>query len=384
MRVGRAWRPFSALLSCVRSSGQRIATRMSSSQSGSKGKRIGTHSGTFHCDEATACFMLRMLPEYKGAEIIRSRDPDVLKTMDVLVDVGGEYDAARGRFDHHQRGFSETFGSQFSRTKLSSAGLIYKHFGRRIVQGIVERVSNGLGWSSDAIDALYIKVYQVFVEALDGIDNGVPASAGESNYRVSTDLSARVGYLNPAWNERGVDRDARFDKAMDLAGGEFVACVERLARSWLPARGIVQDAITARSNVDASGSIVLLETFCSWKSHLLELEVDMGLDKGSLLYVLYPDTRGAWRVQCVPEGEASFVSRRPLPEPWQGVRDKALSDLTGIPGCIFVHANGFIGGNATREGALRMAAASLAFVGANGQPAKKKARTAEEKKEGKA
>lgn len=40
-------------------------------------KRIGTHNGVFHCDEALACFMLRQLPEYADAEIIRTRDPEV-------------------------------------------------------------------------------------------------------------------------------------------------------------------------------------------------------------------------------------------------------------------------------------------------------------------
>jgi Uncharacterised protein family (UPF0160) len=36
-----------------------------------KNVKIGTHSGTFHCDELLACFMLTRLPEYKDAEIIR-------------------------------------------------------------------------------------------------------------------------------------------------------------------------------------------------------------------------------------------------------------------------------------------------------------------------
>lgn len=44
---------------------------------------------------------------------------------------------------------------------------------------------------------------------------------------------------------------------------------------------------------------------------------------------------------------------------WRGVRDQALSDLTGIPGCIFVHASGFIGGNATKEGVLAMVKLAL-------------------------
>ena len=29
---------------------------------------------------------------------------------------------------------------------------------------------------------------------------------------------------------------------------------------------------------------------------------------------------------------------------WRGVRDEALSQLSGIDGCIFVHMSGFIGG----------------------------------------
>ena len=33
--------------------------------------KIGTHNGQFHCDEVLACFMLKSLPEYKDAEIIR-------------------------------------------------------------------------------------------------------------------------------------------------------------------------------------------------------------------------------------------------------------------------------------------------------------------------
>ena len=40
-------------------------------------KKIGTHSGVFHCDEALACYMLKQLPEYRDAEIVRSRDLSV-------------------------------------------------------------------------------------------------------------------------------------------------------------------------------------------------------------------------------------------------------------------------------------------------------------------
>lgn len=56
-----------------------------------------------------------------------------------------------------------------------------------------------------------------------------------------------------------------------------------------------------------------------------------------------------------------IVSTNPpqLPKAWRGVRDEDLSGLTGIPGCVFVHAAGFIGGNKTLEGAKEMAARGL-------------------------
>ena len=54
-----------------------------------------------------------------------------------------------------------------------------------------------------------------------------------------------------------------------------------------------------------------------------------------------------------------FLFRLSLLEEWRGVRDAKLTELSGISGCIFVHANGFIGGNETREGALEMARKTL-------------------------
>jgi uncharacterized UPF0160 family protein len=66
-------------------------------------KKIGTHNGTFHCDEVLACCMLRQLHEYKDAEIIRTRDQAALEECDIVVDVGGVYEPEKHRYDHHQR-----------------------------------------------------------------------------------------------------------------------------------------------------------------------------------------------------------------------------------------------------------------------------------------
>jgi uncharacterized UPF0160 family protein len=62
------------------------------------------------------------------------------------------------------------------------------------------------------------------------------------------------------------------------------------------------------------------------------------------LYVLYPDESGKWRVQAIGLDAGSFENRKPLPAAWRGLRDEELSRESGVPGCVFVHASGFIGG----------------------------------------
>ena len=74
--------------------------------------------------------------------------------------------------------------------------------------------------------------------------------------------------------------------------------------------------------------------------------------------MLYPEsvTPGAkWRIQAVPVSKDSFESRKPLPDAWRGLRDEGLSAKSGVNGCVFVHASGFIGGNGSEEGAREMA-----------------------------
>ncbi len=55
----------------------------------------------------------------------------------------------------------------------------------------------------------------------------------------------------------------------------------------------------------------------------------------------------------------SFESRKALPAAWRGLRDEQLSEVAGIPGCVFVHASGFIGGSQSYDGAVAMAKKAL-------------------------
>lgn len=322
------------------------------------GMKIGTHNGTFHCDEVLACFILRQLPEYKDAEIIRTRDPALLAECDIVVDVGGEFDPKKHRYDHHQRTFSDTFSSLRPDkpwvTKLSSAGLVYVHFGRQLLAQLTQ-----LKEGDRQLEVLYDKLYENFVEEVDAVDNGVSQCDGEARYTVSTTLSARVGHLNPRWNSTSQDTEEGFKKAMQMVGEEFLDRLDFYRSSWLPARVIVEEAVRARHQVDPSGEVLLFsQGGCPWKEHLFSLERELEVVT-TIKFVLYPDQNANWRIQCVPAGLNTFQNRLSLLEEWRGVRDQALSELSGIKDCIFVHASGFIGGNKTQEGVLEMARRTL-------------------------
>jgi len=315
--------------------------------------RIGTHSGKFHCDEALACFMLQThVPKFKGGVIVRSRDPEVHKTCDILVDVGAEYVPEKNRFDHHQKPFCDTFDNDtFNKTKLSSAGLIYKHFGKEVIADILAEDK----LPQETLDMIYMKVYETFVEAVDGVDNGVNQYEGEPAYQSSTDLGSRVGALNPSWNDEDQSEEEvmrRFHQAMQLTGKELTEKVVYLARSWWPARSIVQEAVDSRFDVHKSGQIIRLNTRCPWKKHFFEIEEEQNLGQ-NILYCVFPSGDSV-RVQAIPKDRPdNFENRKPLP--YKGLRDDDLSKASGVPDCIFVHSSGFIGGTKSMDSAMKLA-----------------------------
>ncbi|RVE44872.1 hypothetical protein evm_010472 [Chilo suppressalis] len=324
--------------------------------------KIGTHDGVFHCDDALACFMLKLLPEYKNAEIVRTRDTSKLEECDIVVDVGGEFNHDKKRYDHHQREFTDSLSSlrpelgNKYKIKLSSAGLIYTYYGEQVLQQLAPKE---VPLTAADLKIIYKKVYENLIEEIDAIDNGVPIAGEEPKYKIRTHISARVGRLNPEWNSsQNINLDESFGKAMKLVSDEFLHTVNYFISVWLPARDYVKSSLENRFQVHASGKILEFTERFPWKEHLFDLETEIGIG-GEIKYVLFNDKPKSWRVQAVPVNPTSFVTRKPLHPKWWGVRDELLSGVANIEGCIFCHSTGFIGGNTTREGALRMAIGSL-------------------------
>jgi len=317
---------------------------------------IGTHSGSFHCDEALACSLLRLLPRYSGARVVRTRDPSLLGECDVVVDVGGVYDPPTHRYDHHQRSFTHTLHSLDPEkpwdVKLSSAGLVYHHFGREILAHVLK-----VELQDPLVEKIFDKVYENFILEIDAIDNGVSTHQGEGLYRINTGLSARVSHLGPNWNSLNQEEETEksFLKAMSLTQTEFLDRVNYYGKVWWAARDLVNACLQERYKVHESGRVLELKGGLPWKEHLFELEAENCLTgESSLLYTIYTDQSGSWRIQCVPKEAKSFENRKSLPAAWQGLRDGELATKSGVEGAIFIHANGFIGGCKTREGIMKM------------------------------
>lgn len=329
---------------------------------------IGTHSGVFHCDEILACFMLQQLPKYQKAKIVRSRDESVLKDCTIVVDVGNVFDVEKLRYDHHQKTFQHTLGSlrpefaaKFSKVRLSSAGLIYTYYGEEVIRRVVKE-AKGEEITDECLRSVFEKVYENFIQEMDGIDNGVPQHSDEPVYRISTHLSARIGHFNSQWNStKDFDEQAQFEKAKTLAGSELVDCILYYATVWWPARAIVADAIKKRFDIHSSGKIIEIEQFCPWKQHLYELESKEKCEN-EIFYCICSSAPNDFRVICVPNSPNSFVCRKFLPAPWRGIRDEQVATVSGVDSANFVHATGFIGGAKTREGALDMAVKAVEWV----------------------
>lgn len=335
------------------------------------------NSGHFHADEALAVYMLRMLTPYKHFDLVRTRDPAILETCHTVVDVGGEYDAARNRYDHHQRTFDTTFYER--RTKLSSAGLVYMHFGKTVIAQHTK-----LPIDHPDVELLYQKLYDDFIEAVDANDNGISkyddsklkAAGIQAKFKDGgVTLASLVGDLNnpDPLNPKIPDstpeeaEDARFSEASQMMGAAFLRKMHSAANSWLPARETVKNAFEQRKTNHPSGRIMVLpKAGVPWKEHLYKLEEAGTVPSDEKpFYVLYGETEevgSKWRVQAVSKDFTSFESRKALPERWRGLRNTELDKILANDvedGAVFVHASGFIGGHQTEAGAKAMAIKAL-------------------------
>ncbi len=284
-------------------------------------KTIVTHNGNFHADDVFSIAALKnIFPSFK---LIRTRDLELIAKADIVLDVGGEYDADTDRFDHHQRGGA---GERENGIPYSSFGLIWQKYGLEICQGnqdVANAVDSGLVSKIDAIDCGHV----------EGTYKGIS-------------LSQTIGMFNPTWQEDS-HFDTCFDEAVDFASRVLTRFIAS-ANGGISAKAIVAKAIDNAEDP----RVIVLEKYTPWKRTVHTLSEEA-------LYVVYPSQTGQWRIQTVPVELGSFEDRKSLPKQWAGLSDNELQEVTGIDDAMFCHNGLFIAGAESFEGTMKMAAIAL-------------------------
>ncbi|MBA6355182.1 MULTISPECIES: MYG1 family protein [unclassified Colwellia] len=286
---------------------------------------IATHNGNFHADDVFSIAALKHI--FPNFNLIRTRNLEVIGKADLVIDVGGEYNADAGRFDHHQRGGA---GERENGIPYSSFGLVWQKYGLEICQGnqdVANAVDAGLVSTIDAIDCGYTE------GASKGINQGIS-------------LSQTISMFNPTWQE-----DSHFDSCFD----EAVEFATRILTRFIASAngGISAKEIVAKAIENAEDPrVIVLDKYTPWKRTVHALSAQA-------LYMVYPSGSGPWRIQTVPVEPGSFEDRKSLPQAWAGLSDDALKAVTGIDDAMFCHNGLFIAGAETFESTMKMAAIAL-------------------------
>ena len=278
-----------------------------------KKKSFGTHNGSFHADEVTACALLLLFNQIDFDLIIRSRDFEKLRHCDYLCDVGGIYEPEIRRFDHHQKEY---------KGDLSSAGMVLQYLKD---EGIIEKV-------------LFDYFNRSLVVGIDAIDNG-----REEIIPGHCSFSGVIANFVPVRHD--VDEkvmDEAFFKALDFTYEHLKRLLERF-HYIQECRKVVEEEMKKREEVMTfSFSMPWMESF-----------FDLGGENHPAIFLIMP-SGGQWKLRGIPPSyDEKMQVRVPLPKAWAGLGQDRLKCVTGIPGAVFCHKGRFISIWQTREDALK-------------------------------
>lgn len=284
-----------------------------------------THNGSFHADDVFAFAVLKAAT--KGAvTLTRTRDEAEFAAAEVLFDVGGVCDPARGRYDHHMRDKPYRDDGM----PYSSVGLVWRDYGLRAVEALQP------GLSAEQAAKVWAMLDQGVIRDVDISDNGAAPS-------IRAHVALLLETWNPTYAEPGRDENESFHQAAGIAGLVLERSVAQAAAAVM-ATGQVEEA--ARTAADPR--ILLLTTKVPWQDAVFDLNLTQAL------YVVRPSGK-AWSVNAVPPERGSFAQRKSFPDAWGGLRDEAFASISGVADASFCHPALFICGAQSLEGAMALA-----------------------------
>lgn len=314
---------------------------------------IATHSGTFHADDVFGVGIL--MGVFPSHTLIRTRKQELIDAADFVVDVGGTWDAARGRFDHHQRGFDgarpahEVDGVRVPGVGYASAGLVWSAHGTAYVQAWAG--SQGHTLNDEAVAEIVRSIDHSLVQYLDIVDTG----QGDVSPGIFG-LSSLIAQLNTHWlDEQGLDHSAKA-QLLETRFREAIAITRKFldhAISKKVAQIRAMDTVRKAPRLLGGRVLHLAEGGMPW-THVVVHEMP------EVMFVIYPDSDGnQYQIKTVPVESGSFTARMDLPEAWAGLRDAELAAASGVADAVFCHLNLFIGGARSFAGAVAMAVLAL-------------------------
>ena len=276
-------------------------------------RSFGTHDGTFHADEVTACALLLLFNLIDEDKINRTREMEILSRCEYVCDVGGIYNPEKKLFDHHQVEYQG---------KLSSAGMILEYLHDRKIINAQE----------------YDLFNYALVMGVDAHDNGRdPSTPGICSF------SHVVSNFTPIHHEIDhATQNAAFMSALHFVRGHLRRMLERL-QYVQSCRQVVADAMAKYQGC------LIFDKSIPW----LESFFDLGGVDHPALFVIMPSNKH-WKLRGIPPNyEEKMKVRMPLPEEWAGLLEGDIKRVTGIPGAIFCHKGRFISVWETREDAIQ-------------------------------
>lgn len=276
-------------------------------------RSFGTHDGTFHADEVTACALLLLFNLIDFDKIKRTRNADVLETCEFVCDVGGMYDPQRKFFDHHQAEYQGM---------LSSAGMVLLYLKQT---GILK-------------DKEYTFFNEVLIEGVDAHDNGKDLQVKG----VCTYSNIIASFTPIEYDADTAAHEKSFYLALDFAR----KLLERLWKKYQysqSCRQIVEDAMAQ------SRDCLIFDKNIPWQDSFFELNGE----NHPALFVIMP-SENHWKLRGIPPNSNQRMQvRMPLPKEWAGHLGEDLKTVTGIPGAVFCHKGRFISVWETKEDALK-------------------------------
>lgn len=310
---------------------------------------IATHSGKFHADDAWAVAVLHIL--FPDCEISRTRDPALIDAAAFAVDVGGIWDPATGRFDHHQKGFD---GARESGVAYASAGLVWREYGARCVSSLAAAHA-GATLTDDKAREIAYAIDTDIVQYLDLSDVGAAKSA-PGGYGLSAVISGfnpnwldeeRLGYGDPA----EAYRLSQFRRAMAVLTDIMINAVRYRVGAFLALEQVRQ------AEVLEGGKLLFLKNSALPWSQVVRKEMP------KVLFVIsHSIGEQRYMLHTVPASAESFVARADLPAAWAGLRDAELAAVSGVADATFCHNGRFIAAARSYAGAHSMALLALQSI----------------------